>query len=137
MRIAEPLPLLVRRRRGYLIPTPSFDSRPLDETEKDQAVCLSDPDLWFSDHPGEQAEAKRRCHTCPLIDRCLAIALDHHRPTVQGIWAGTTEKDRAAIRPAWRRAREAAAKAKADAARERETDTTTSGAAASGDQAAA
>jgi len=66
------------------------------------AACRdADPDLFF---PGGTAgpalrqsdEAKRICRACPAQARCLAWALD--RGVGSGVWGGTTEDERRAIR---------------------------------------
>ena len=69
--------------------------------------ATSDPDSFFSDEALEgmmhnrityshEREAKMTCMECPYAKRCLQFALDN--PDVQGIWGGTTEKQRASIR---------------------------------------
>ena len=69
--------------------------------------ATSDPDSFFSDeHPDGmkhirpiytyEREAKMTCMECPYVQRCRQFALDH--PEIQGIWGGTTEKQRNMIR---------------------------------------
>ena len=71
---------------------------------RDDAACLhADPDLFFpiaAVGPGVDQidEAKRICAACPVRQPCLAWALDHG--TVSGIWGGTSEAERRALRPA-------------------------------------
>lgn len=71
---------------------------------RDAAACLhADPDLFFpiaSIGPAlDQIEkAKRICAACPVRRPCLAWALDHG--AVSGIWGGTSEAERRAIRRA-------------------------------------
>jgi WhiB family redox-sensing transcriptional regulator len=68
------------------------------------AICQgTDPDLFFpvgnaSSGPTliQIAEAKAVCHRCPVIDQCLSWALDVD--LVDGIWGGTTEAERRAMR---------------------------------------
>ena len=66
------------------------------------AACRSaDPDLFFpisdSGPALEQAvEAKAICATCPVRRECLAFAL--RTKQVHGIWGGTTEHERTAVR---------------------------------------
>jgi WhiB family transcriptional regulator, redox-sensing transcriptional regulator len=68
----------------------------------DQAACRdADPDLFFPAGPTGPAlrqvdEAKRICRSCPVEARCLAWALDHG--VTDGVWGGTTEDERRAIR---------------------------------------
>lgn len=69
--------------------------------------ATSDPDAFFSeDHPNGmmhirpiyryEREAKMTCLECPYIQRCRTFALEN--PDVQGIWGGTTERERNMIR---------------------------------------
>ncbi|CAM5698844.1 WhiB family transcriptional regulator [Streptomyces canus] len=68
------------------------------------AICQgTDPDLFFpvgnaSSGPTliQTAEAKAVCRRCPVIDQCLNWALD--ADLVEGIWGGTTEAERRAMR---------------------------------------
>jgi WhiB family redox-sensing transcriptional regulator len=66
------------------------------------AACRdADPDLFFPVGTAGPAlhqidEAKRICRTCPAQARCLAWALDHG--VGSGVWGGTTEDERRAIR---------------------------------------
>jgi WhiB family redox-sensing transcriptional regulator len=70
----------------------------------ESAICQgTDPDLFFpvgdaSSGPTliQIAEAKAVCHRCPVIDQCLSWALDDS--PVEGIWGGTTEAERRAMR---------------------------------------
>jgi WhiB family redox-sensing transcriptional regulator len=67
------------------------------------ALCAqADPD-WFPDRGNYAltALAKRICATCPVRAHCLDYALsgaDTWRGSSNGIWAGTTPKERAALR---------------------------------------
>ena len=59
-----------------------------------------DPELWFpvgfTGPAIEQAEtAKAVCRTCPVRTECLDEALTHD---YSGVWGGTTEAERRAIR---------------------------------------
>jgi WhiB family redox-sensing transcriptional regulator len=69
---------------------------------RDQAACRhADPDLFFPDGTTGPAlrqvdEAKRICRACPARTPCLAWALGNAIPA--GIWGGTTEEERRAIR---------------------------------------
>lgn len=69
--------------------------------------ATSDPDSFFSEDQPEgqiyirpiyryEREAKRTCLECPYMQRCLQFALDN--PDIQGIWGGTTERQRNMIR---------------------------------------
>jgi WhiB family transcriptional regulator, redox-sensing transcriptional regulator len=66
------------------------------------AACRdADPDLFFPVGTAGPAlrqieEAKRICRACPAQARCLAWALDHG--VASGVWGGTTQDERRAIR---------------------------------------
>lgn len=65
-----------------------------------QAACAGQPLALFFPKPGEHDSVKRAkaiCNTCPVIDQCAAYALSFPDRTLPGIWAGMTERDRAAI----------------------------------------
>jgi WhiB family redox-sensing transcriptional regulator len=65
---------------------------------RDSALCAqTDPDLFFPEK-SEHTKAKRArevCQGCEAQIPCLAYALEHH---TEGIWAGTSYKDRVEIR---------------------------------------
>jgi WhiB family redox-sensing transcriptional regulator len=77
---------------------------------RDHAACDGlDPELFFPVSTAgaslADAEAARRvCQRCPVTAPCLRWALDHGH--VSGIWGGTTEEERRALRrvpaPRWR-----------------------------------
>ena len=69
---------------------------------RDHAACRhEDPDLF---HPigtsgptlMQTEEAKAVCRRCPVREPCLRFALDMEQAT--GIWGGTSETDRRALR---------------------------------------
>jgi WhiB family transcriptional regulator, redox-sensing transcriptional regulator len=65
----------------------------------------TDPDLFFpvaSDGPAlaQVAAAKAVCARCVVLDACLRFALDTGQD--HGVWGGTTEDERRAIRRARR-----------------------------------
>ena len=68
---------------------------------REDAACLhADPDLFFpiaSTGPAQDQidQAKRVCAACPVRRPCLMWALDQG---VSGIWGGTSEAERRAIR---------------------------------------
>lgn len=76
--------------------------------EHGDAPCAeTDPDAFFTDEPRDgtlsyrpvyslENQAKKVCSDCPYRLACLKYALDH--PEILGIWGGTTEKERTAIR---------------------------------------
>lgn len=69
---------------------------------RETAACRdADPDLFFPLGPAGPAlvrveEAKRVCRACPVQAPCLAWALDHG--VGSGVWGGTTEDERRALR---------------------------------------
>ncbi|MBY8876086.1 WhiB family transcriptional regulator [Actinacidiphila acidipaludis] len=66
------------------------------------AACRDlDPDVFFPIGTGgmslvQIAEAKTVCRRCPVAEQCLAWAVGDGR--VEGIWGGTTENERRAMR---------------------------------------
>ncbi|MFH8293239.1 WhiB family transcriptional regulator [Streptomyces sp. NPDC018059] len=85
-----------------------------------RAACVDeDPDLFFpvgTTGPAirDLAAAKRVCARCPVSGECLAWAL--RTGQAAGVWGGTCEEERAALRGETRRARRGAtANAAADA----------------------
>jgi WhiB family transcriptional regulator, redox-sensing transcriptional regulator len=76
-----------------------------DRTDwRDNAACLhADPDLFFPIGPAGPAlrqvdQAKRICLACPVRTPCLKWALG--QGMLSGVWGGTTEEERRAIRQA-------------------------------------
>jgi len=43
-------------------------------------------DLWFGESPADLEAAKALCQDCPVIDACLAGALERREPW--GVWGG-------------------------------------------------
>jgi len=56
-----------------------------------RALCRGTADLMFSDTAG-QRRTRQLCTGCPVLNDCLAEALDHQIEF--GVWGGMTEKDR-------------------------------------------
>jgi WhiB family redox-sensing transcriptional regulator len=79
-----------------------------DNSWRSQARCLgTNPELFFplggTGRPLAQAEmAKAMCLGCPVRQLCLKYALETNQVT--GVWGGTTEDERRAIRRKWVRA---------------------------------
>jgi len=68
-----------------------------------QACADEDPDTFFpapSDRWGIQ-DAKNICASCEFIDPCFAYAVKE--PSLQGIWGGTTQRQRESFRGRARR----------------------------------
>lgn len=65
----------------------------------EQAACLNlDPDTFFPHEAAEPArvlELAGLCGDCPVAQACLEYALQN---SVEGVWAGTSTKDRRRLR---------------------------------------
>lgn len=76
-----------------------------DFLEKDEPLCAqTDPEVFFAQSVNgvdgrsvymNERQAKAICKQCPLINDCLAYALQYDE---QGIWGGTNERERSRIR---------------------------------------
>lgn len=64
----------------------------------------TDPEAFYPEKGGSTADAKRVCLACDVRTECLEYAIEHGEP---GVWGGTSERQRRAIRRA-RDTREAA-----------------------------
>jgi len=85
----------------------------LPEGWKRKGLCASrdiDPDLFFPIHDEKSSsqvkaqQARIVCAQCPVRNECLTHALLYREK--QGVWGGTTDKERKAIlnkRPSWRK----------------------------------
>jgi hypothetical protein len=61
------------------------------------ALCLEHPEVeFFVDATGDMGPAKRLCARCPVREECLAYALA--RPSLDGVWGGTSKRARARMR---------------------------------------
>jgi WhiB family redox-sensing transcriptional regulator len=82
--------------------TPRRSARAERTDWRGQAACRHlDPDLFFPVSAScaslPQIEMARRvCERCPVLTACLRWALDAGQ--VSGIWGGTTEEERRAMR---------------------------------------
>lgn len=78
------------------IKAPSFDGS--------QVCAKVDPELFFPD-PTETQErlqqVKPLCDSCAFLAPCLEYALAN--PSMQGIWAGTSDRERKLMRRRMRR----------------------------------
>jgi WhiB family redox-sensing transcriptional regulator len=65
----------------------------------DRACIGTDTELFFvgGDDPELLEPARERCRRCPIVGGCLVYALTHD---VDGIWGGTTPREREEIRAA-------------------------------------
>jgi WhiB family redox-sensing transcriptional regulator len=48
--------------------------------------CVRHPELFFADRQAELALARDLCARCPVLDLCLAGALEREEP--HGVWGG-------------------------------------------------
>lgn len=76
---------------------------PLDETWKDQAVCVGKPTaMFFAERTGGPIrdsyydEARALCDACPVRLECLTYAI--HSGETWGMWGGLTPKQRRRVR---------------------------------------
>jgi WhiB family transcriptional regulator, redox-sensing transcriptional regulator len=60
------------------------------------AACRGVPELFFSYDEERVAHARAICDGCPVRQECLQTALADRR--LYGVWGGTTEAQREAIR---------------------------------------
>jgi WhiB family redox-sensing transcriptional regulator len=61
------------------------------------AACAGvDPKLFFVEVGESTTPAKRLCQSCPAWEPCLEYAVQH--PEERGVWGGTNDDERRAIR---------------------------------------
>lgn len=90
------------------MPSPiTTSTKPFIEPNTDwmrRGHCVGDdPDIYFPDYDGPSSaiKAKAVCERCPVRVECLTLALATDE---RGIWGGTTEAERRAIKRPSRRA---------------------------------
>ena len=74
------------------------------ELWRDAAACTDVTGVDFFASPDNLAEigrAKAICASCPVREDCLAFAIDTNQS--DGIWGGTTPKERSKLRRRWMR----------------------------------
>ena len=77
-----------------------------DDDWRDRAACRhSDAELFFTAGStgsaiGELEAAKAVCWSCPVLTPCLTFALETNQEA--GVWGGTDEDERCALRRVWR-----------------------------------
>lgn len=72
------------------------------ESWREAAACFDRPDVSFFPPPDDAAAvgvAKALCASCPVIDDCLAYAVETNQP--DGVWGGATPPERAKLRRRW------------------------------------
>lgn len=63
------------------------------------ALCAeTDPDMFFPEKGGTAHAPKAICRRCLARDECLAYALEHD--VRDGVWGGTSPKERQRLQPA-------------------------------------
>jgi WhiB family redox-sensing transcriptional regulator len=67
---------------------------------RSRGECLKhDPELFFPNAAEDPAPAVAICRVCPVQAACLAAALDAGE--CDGVWGGTTQGERRAMRRVW------------------------------------
>ncbi|WP_372470023.1 WhiB family transcriptional regulator [Cellulosimicrobium marinum] len=73
--------------RPTAAPLGANDAAEFDRLLAGLLPCRSnDPELWFAERTAEVEQAKALCRTCPLVEGCLAGAVDRREPW--GVWGG-------------------------------------------------
>jgi WhiB family redox-sensing transcriptional regulator len=68
----------------------------LSHDEALQALCAqADPEAFFPEKGGSNADAKRICARCPIRLRCLEVAIANNYS--DGVWGGLSPRQRRAI----------------------------------------
>ena len=63
------------------------DRQTFDQMVADFIPCRAgDPELWFAERTADVERAKALCRECPLIEGCLAGAIERAEPW--GVWGG-------------------------------------------------
>lgn len=62
------------------------------------SVMNANPDIFYEE--GNVSTAKAYCRRCPVVTTCLEWALEHDE---HGVWGGTSDIDRRALRRGGRR----------------------------------
>ncbi|GAB3160875.1 WhiB family transcriptional regulator [Myceligenerans halotolerans] len=76
--------------------TSGADAREFNRIMDSLLPCrTNDPELWFAEHSADVERAKTLCRECPLIDGCLAGALERREPW--GVWGGEVFVDGAIV----------------------------------------
>jgi WhiB family transcriptional regulator, redox-sensing transcriptional regulator len=67
--------------------TTTDERQRFDRLVADFIPCRSgDPELWFAEQTSQVERAKALCRECPLIEGCLAGAIERAEPW--GVWGG-------------------------------------------------
>ena len=77
--------------------TATATRRSTDLSWMDAGLCAqTDPEAFFPDKSGTNTAAKRTCAGCDVTAACLAYALAD--PSLEGVWGGTSVRERQAMR---------------------------------------
>ena len=60
----------------------------------------ADDSKWFPGVGQSAAASRAICRTCPVISECAAYAIENN---LEGVWGGTTDRERSALRSAPKR----------------------------------
>lgn len=80
-----------------------------DDIEKSRSIppCqTTDPELWYGETGEDRMDyklAKQFCTRCPVVDVCLAYAIEANE--LEGVWGGLSPSERQAMRNAQNRTR--------------------------------
>lgn len=86
--VVAPLPRSTTRAGSTAPATQTQDDRAeFDRLMGSMLPCrVEDPELWFAEKTVQVEQAKALCRACPLVDACLAGAIDRQEPW--GVWGG-------------------------------------------------
>lgn len=74
----------------------------IHESWRFEAACHESAEIdFFGDDPAELEMAKKVCAGCPVVDECLAYALDTNQ--TEGVWGGLLPGERNRLRRTWMR----------------------------------
>lgn len=92
MRLTTLLDTVNQGGSGPWPPSPTAPSTDDNNQQFDRILaglipCRSnDPELWFAEQTAQVEAAKALCRECPLIEGCLAGAVEREEPW--GVWGG-------------------------------------------------
>lgn len=69
-----------------LVEEPSGRPSTGDSTTADIPCRVNEAELWFAEAPADVEAAKALCQACPVVEACLAGALERREPW--GVWGG-------------------------------------------------
>ncbi|MGN8246480.1 WhiB family transcriptional regulator [Cellulomonas soli] len=88
-----PWPSTLTTDTSTAVPAPTAERSTVDDRRQFNRLVaglipcrVNDSELWFAERTAEVERAKALCRECPLIDGCLAGALEREEPW--GVWGG-------------------------------------------------